>query len=215
MDHDFRLGDWQVQPATCRLSNDGLTVQVRPKVMDLLVYLSRHPGEVISKERLLDDVWGTDAISESALTRTVAELRRALSDHVDHPSILETIPKRGYRLIAPVDELPARRPPDPADAIAALQPARVEAPGPAKASRSRIVLVAAGVVIVAAAVAFLTRSLSHDPRVTPLPSVTRVTFEPGLQIEPSFSPDGRYLAYAANTDGNFDVWVRPGERLAA
>lgn len=106
MQGDFRLGDWLVQPALCRLSSDGRTVQVRAKVMDLLAYLAAHPGEVVSKDRLLDDVWGSRAVSESALTRTVTELRQALGDNADQPRLLETIPKRGYRLIgsvAPVD----------------------------------------------------------------------------------------------------------------
>ena len=99
---DFRIGDWLVQPALCRMTSHGRTVQVRPKVMDLLAYLARRPGEVVPKDTLLDAVWGSQAISESALTRTVTELRQALGDDVEEPHILETIPKRGYRLIAPV-----------------------------------------------------------------------------------------------------------------
>jgi len=99
---DFRLDDWLVQPLQCRLSKDGQTRQVRPKVMDLLTYLGSHRGEVVSKSQLLNDVWGTEAVSESALTRTVTELRQALGDAADEPRLLETIPKRGYRLIASV-----------------------------------------------------------------------------------------------------------------
>ena len=106
MQGDFRLGDWLVQPALCRLSKDGRTVQVRAKVMDLLAYLAERPGEVIPKGKLLDDVWGSQAISESALTRTVTELRQALGDDAEQPRLLETIPKRGYRLIGPVGAVP-------------------------------------------------------------------------------------------------------------
>lgn len=102
MQPDFRLGDWLVQPAQCRLSSGGRTVQVRAKVMDLLSCLAAHPGEVVSKDRLLDEVWGSQAVSESALTRTVTELRQALGDNADAPQLLETIPKRGYRLIGSV-----------------------------------------------------------------------------------------------------------------
>ena len=65
---DIRIGDWLVQPTLCRLTSNGRTVRVRPKVMDLLTYLARHQGEVVSKDTLLDEVWGSDAISESALT---------------------------------------------------------------------------------------------------------------------------------------------------
>ncbi len=89
---DFCLGDWLVQPDLCRLSKGGRIVQVRAKVMDLLAYLAEHAGEVIPKGRLLDDVWGSQAISESALTRTVTELRQALGDDAEQPRLLETIP---------------------------------------------------------------------------------------------------------------------------
>ena len=106
MQTDFRLGDWLVQPDQCRLSKDGRTIQIRARVMDLLTYLADHPGEVVSKERLLDDVWGSQAVSESALTRTVTELRQVLGDSVEAPQLLETIPKRGYRLIGAVEPVP-------------------------------------------------------------------------------------------------------------
>ena len=56
--NDFHADEWLVQPALCRLSKDGRTVQVRAKVMDVLEYLAARPGEVITKETLLDDVWG-------------------------------------------------------------------------------------------------------------------------------------------------------------
>jgi TolB-like protein/DNA-binding winged helix-turn-helix (wHTH) protein/tetratricopeptide (TPR) repeat protein len=108
--HDFHADEWLVQPALCRLSKDGRTVQVRAKVMDVLEYLATRPGEVVTKETLLDEVWGAREISESALTRTVTELRHALGDEVAKPRYLETIPKRGYRFIATVTPAAAARP---------------------------------------------------------------------------------------------------------
>jgi len=102
MRSEFRVGDWLVQPDQCRLSSAGRIVQVRAKVMDLLTYLAARPGEVVSKEQLLHDVWGSRVVSESALTRTVTELRQALGDNAEAPHLLETIPKRGYRLIGSV-----------------------------------------------------------------------------------------------------------------
>ncbi len=128
MKGDFYLGAWLVQPSLGRMSCDGRTVQVRPKVMDLLVYLAASPGVVISKETLLNEVWHSEAISESALTRTITELRQAVADDADQPRFLETIPKRGYRLIATVQPVvppeasrpTGRRVPAPAIWIAAL-----------------------------------------------------------------------------------------------
>lgn len=104
----FHLGgEWLVQPALCRLSRQDRTLAVRAKVMDLLVYLAEHAGEVVTKDRLLQDVWGGEAVSESALTRTITELRQALDEDSSAPRILETIPKRGYRLIATVEPIDA------------------------------------------------------------------------------------------------------------
>ncbi len=126
MQGDFCLDDWLVQPALCRLSKDGHTVQVRAKVMDLLAYLAGHAGEVIPKGRLLDEVWGSQAISESALTRTVTELRQALGDDAEQPRLLETIPKRGYRLIGsvvPVSESVDAGAPEPVHPRRARSPA--------------------------------------------------------------------------------------------
>ena len=104
---DFHLDDWLVQPAQCRLSKHGLTRHVRPKVMDLLTYLAAHRGDVVSKAHLLDGVWGAESISESALTRTVTELRQVLGEAANEPRVLETIPKRGYRLIGSVCLIPS------------------------------------------------------------------------------------------------------------
>ena len=56
---------------------------MRPRVMELLVYLAQARGQVVSKDTLLNEVWGTDAVSESALTRTMTELRQALGDSAD------------------------------------------------------------------------------------------------------------------------------------
>lgn len=105
MQGDFRLGDWHVEPALGRASRDGQAVHLRAKVMDLLVCLARRPGDVISKDELLAEVWKTEFVTESALTRVITELRQAFGDDADHPRIIETIPKRGYRLIAPVGRI--------------------------------------------------------------------------------------------------------------
>jgi tetratricopeptide (TPR) repeat protein len=89
--------------------------------MDLLVYLAQVPGQVIYKDVLLNEVWGTNAVSESALTRTVTELRQALGDSAERPQILETIPKRGYRLISEVVPIDRETSPQPrADGITAV-----------------------------------------------------------------------------------------------
>lgn len=99
---DFLVGDWLAEPALCRLSRAGSTVRLRPQLMDLLVCLARHAGRVVSKDEILAEVWSGQFIAESGLSRSVAELRQALHDDPREPVFIETIAKRGYRLIAPV-----------------------------------------------------------------------------------------------------------------
>lgn len=99
-DAPFSLGDWLVQPQLNRLSRPGGgDVQLEPKMMDVLVCLARNPGDVVSREALIDAVWPEVFISESVLTRAIAGLRRALGDDARSPRFIETISKRGYRLI--------------------------------------------------------------------------------------------------------------------
>lgn len=108
---DFRLGDWLVQPSRCRLVRGDTVVRVRPKLMDVLAYLARRAGQVVSKEEIIDAVWAKEFIAEGTLAQAVFELRAAIGDDRKGSGYIETIPKRGYRLVASVwpvsGELPA------------------------------------------------------------------------------------------------------------
>jgi TolB-like protein/Flp pilus assembly protein TadD len=98
----FRVGEWTVHPDTCRLTRTGEDRFLRPKLVDLLVLLARHPSEVLTKDQILDQVWHSRFVSESALTRNIAELRQLLDDRGRPVRYVETIRKRGYRLVADV-----------------------------------------------------------------------------------------------------------------
>jgi DNA-binding winged helix-turn-helix (wHTH) protein len=98
----FRLEGWTAEPSLNRLSRGDIAIRVEPKVMDVLTELAAHAGKVVPKEELIRAVWGREHLAESILTRAVAELRRHLEDDAHAPRFIETIPKRGYRLIAPV-----------------------------------------------------------------------------------------------------------------
>jgi DNA-binding winged helix-turn-helix (wHTH) protein len=81
---------------------NGVAVHVEPKAIEVLLELAEHPGEVVSKTSLLQSVWGGVYICEEVVTNAVSMLRRALRDEARTPCIIQTIPKRGYRLIAPI-----------------------------------------------------------------------------------------------------------------
>ena len=103
MEGDFRVGASLVQPKLNRISVDGASSRVEPKVMQVLVCLAEHAGDVVEKERLIRAVWPDTFVTDDVLTRAVAELRRAFDDDARKPRFIETIPKRGYRLIASVE----------------------------------------------------------------------------------------------------------------
>ena len=95
-----------MDPSTCQISQGEKTTRLEPKVMDLLVYMAEHSGEVLSRDELLDDVWQGTVVGYEALTNAVIKLRKAFGDDARHPRIIETYPKKGYRLIAEVQSQP-------------------------------------------------------------------------------------------------------------
>ncbi|HTT23873.1 MAG TPA: winged helix-turn-helix domain-containing protein [Candidatus Sulfotelmatobacter sp.] len=119
MDNDFRVGPWLVQPSLNTISQNGTSTRVEPKVMEVLVCLSHHAGKPVSKEELLETVWPDTFVSDDVLKRSVSELRRVFEDDARESRIIETIPKRGYRLLEAVQpvngSLPKTADPQPAE----------------------------------------------------------------------------------------------------
>jgi len=110
-DNPFRVGAWVADPAALVLSDGDVTVHLRPKVMELLAAFAGRPGEVLSKRELLDHVWSDVTVGDASLTVAVGELREALGDRPDAPTYIETISRRGYRLVAPVSGVEPGLPP--------------------------------------------------------------------------------------------------------
>jgi adenylate cyclase len=99
---DLQVGDWVVTPSLNSIASQGKTARLEPKVMEVLVCLAQHPGDTVSKEQLFQAVWPRTVVTEDVLKRCIAELRRAFDDDARDPRVIETISKRGYRLVAPV-----------------------------------------------------------------------------------------------------------------
>jgi TolB-like protein/DNA-binding winged helix-turn-helix (wHTH) protein/thioredoxin-like negative regulator of GroEL len=109
----FLVGDWEVRPREGRIlcvaghpgHETGEVRRVRRKAMDLLCVLAAQAGQVVERDEILSAVWGRTAISDEPLTSTVGELRRLLGEQAGDGRYIETIPKRGYRLLAEVTPL--------------------------------------------------------------------------------------------------------------
>lgn len=99
----MKIGDWVITPTLNQLERDGRTLKLEPRSMELLVCLARHASDVVSTDQLIAEVWNGRVIEESGVYKQINLLRTALGDDAQRPRFIETIPKRGYRLIAPVE----------------------------------------------------------------------------------------------------------------
>ncbi|MFQ5740759.1 MAG: protein kinase [Acidobacteriota bacterium] len=99
---DFRLGQWLVQPQLNRVSSSKQSTALEPKMMELLVYLAHRHPEVVSKDRLIHAAWPDSHVGDEALTSSIYKLRQALDDDPKDPQFIQTVHRRGYRLIAEV-----------------------------------------------------------------------------------------------------------------
>ncbi len=98
----LRIGEWRVDPDLDELSRGGQTIRLEPRTMRLLLYLAAHAGRVVDVQHLLDEVWPNVVVTQGSVYQAIAELRRILGDDREHPSYIENLPRRGYRLIAAV-----------------------------------------------------------------------------------------------------------------
>jgi DNA-binding winged helix-turn-helix (wHTH) protein len=107
MPDDFRVGGWLVHRQLNQFEKDGETRTLEARSMELLYFFAQHPGEVVTKERIINAVWPNTFVGDEALFYSLSELRKALGDNAKDPTYIQTIPRRGYRLIAPVEAAPA------------------------------------------------------------------------------------------------------------
>src|SRR5215204_4647288 len=103
----FLFDDVRVEPAAFRVWKAGAAVPLEPKAFEVLLFLIHHRGRVVQKRELLDAVWRDTFVGENALTREIAQLRKALGEDARRARYIETVPTRGYRFIAEVEDDPA------------------------------------------------------------------------------------------------------------
>ncbi len=213
MQGDLRIGEWVVHQRANAMERNGTTIRLEPKVMQVLVTLASSAGEVITREQLRSAVWPDVFVGEDVLIRAISELRHAFTDDPRSPNFIETIPKVGYRLIAPVIRPSTNGQPPSAAQIAqpsASPPAsaetvteRARGQGVPLPVSSRAWRVAAIAVLVIASVGgtLWWQSRRHVSR--PEAFVSRpLTTYPGSQLQPALSPDGSAVAF---------VWRKEGE----
>lgn len=202
----FTVDEWRIHPDLNRLVRGEQTVSVEPRVMEVLVCLAERPGEVLGRDALLDRIWGDVVIQEEALTHAISRLRRAFGDSTREPRYIETIPKRGYRLIATVAELDE----DPETATVDRSPASSPLPCSRRGTRVWVFLALLTAVAAALVIPRLYLGDREGGRVHEVLEGTPLTSYPGEEHTPALSPDGTRVAFTWNggEGDNFDLFVK-------
>jgi Tol biopolymer transport system component/DNA-binding winged helix-turn-helix (wHTH) protein len=208
----WRFGVYEVDARSAELRRSGTPVKLREQSLRILIHLLEHAGEIVTREELRRLLWPSDTFVDfdHSLNTAVMKLREALGDSAEAPLYIETIPKRGYRFIAPVS-LPVSEP--TGEQSPAFAPA--ESPLPRRwLGRTSAIIALVLLIAVGLAAFLLARRVRTSPRdenqVSSTMQIVPITTAPGDAIFPAFSPDEREIAFA--WDGTerrrYDIYVQ-------
>ena len=197
----YRFGPFEIETETAELRKHGLRIRIQEQPFRILLMLLERPGQIVTRNEIATELWpeGTYVDFDRGMNSAITRLRQILADSAESPRYIETVAKRGYRFIAPVQIL------EPAGAqhTPAVEPGR--SAGRLKVSRWAL---GAAAVAVVAAVPYILRPSGdafHEPY-----AVVPLTTLPGSEVDPSFSPDGREVVFAwdAGNDGPLNLYVK-------
>jgi Tol biopolymer transport system component/DNA-binding winged helix-turn-helix (wHTH) protein len=209
----FQFDNFEVDPLAFRLSKDGVPIDLEPKALHLLIYFVENRGRLLKKQELLEAIWADAAVTENALTREIAILRRVLSDSTKASRYVETVPTQGYRFVAQVSSAEREQVSTPkleagSEPVAPLQ-------SPNRRFRVPWLLIPVGMLLV---IGILTTTLLYRARLnkhgdgageeSPRLRLVQLTFSGGLDGFPSFSRDGRSVVFSSDRTGVFELYVR-------
>jgi Tol biopolymer transport system component/DNA-binding winged helix-turn-helix (wHTH) protein len=183
-----------------RLERAGVPVALEPKAFNLLALMVQQPGHLFTKQEIFDRVWPGTAVTDHALTRIVAQIRRALGDEAREARYLETVPTRGYRWIHAVEAIDA---PPPADEVRASRRS-------GRLSLASVIALAA-VALVALVVMRRSDVLGREAGSATGQAVqwpVQLTTHAGLDLYPALSPHEDAIAFVSDRSGAFEIFVR-------
>jgi Tol biopolymer transport system component/DNA-binding winged helix-turn-helix (wHTH) protein len=189
--------DIAVDPARMHVRKANQILSLEPKSLKLLLYLLENRDRLVTKEELVQAVWQDTFITDNAVTRAVAQLRKALGDDAKQAKYIETVPRLGYRFIAEMKDAelvtPSELPPE-------VQPARPP--------RWALLAVGMAAVVGAALLATAIRPQPVASRTGGLKTM-QLTTSSALDLYPTFSPDSSSVAYASDRTGAFEIFIKP------
>ena len=224
-----RFGVYELDVRSGELWKAGVRVTLQDQPLKLLQCLLERPGELVTRDELRGRLWPGDTFVdfEQGVNAAVKRLREALADSADAPRFIQTLPRRGYRFIAPVER---DETPDAAPSSSASPSAPASAPASASASASAPAVAAqaagaprifgwprravvgvgiAGLLIATAGWSFLVRPSRLGAPASPPPRLMPLTTLSGAEQQPTFSPDGRQVAFAwdGGAPDNVDIYI--------
>ena len=188
-----RFGVFEVDLDRAELRKQGLHIRLQEQPFQVLAALLSSPGEVVAREELIRRLWpdGTVVDFDRGLNAAVTRLRQALSDSAETPRYVETVARRGYRFVGPVDKGAAT--PELAEAS---PHSRGTSPAPLRAARrARVWVAAIPILLIGAAVSWWVLSPGPNREFGASVKVSMLTGAAGAERSPSFSPDGTQVVY--------------------
>ena len=182
----YQVGDWAVYPDLNQMTQGDKTTTLEPRILALLNCFSQQPDQVLNRDLLIEKAWDGVIVSESTINHTVGALRRALGDKARNPHYIQTVAKKGYRLVAAVSELESRRPLHPLQLSENLE-----------VSRPRYSLYAAFALLVLSVGLGIFYTLKRAPQQPYFFSKTKpLTSLQGLESSPEIDPAGEWVYFS-------------------
>jgi Tol biopolymer transport system component/DNA-binding winged helix-turn-helix (wHTH) protein len=180
----------------------GVKLKLSGQPFQVLAILLETPGLVVTREELQERLWPDTFVDvDHNLNTAINKIREALGDSAESPRFVETLPRRGYRFIAPISV-------NGTVATTAHAAEDIAIGGYESGARTRALGVLALLGPVMLAVGLWIYERREVPATPSQRTLTRMTFDEGLQNQPTWSPDGRYIAYSSDRGGKFDIWVQ-------
>jgi Tol biopolymer transport system component/DNA-binding winged helix-turn-helix (wHTH) protein len=201
----YVCGSFVIDPVRGLLCQHGEIVPLTPKAFEVLVALVERRGTIVEKDVLLKLIWPNTVVEENNLARHISTLRKVFGEQLSEHNYIVTVPGRGYRFVATVQERTRGEEYGAAPALVSAAPVR-NTQRPA----GSVLGIAAGLVLIAS----FTGTQALLPRSNELAGLAhrklwQLTFSPGVQGQPTWSPDGRWIAYSSDRAGNSDIWAQP------
>lgn len=188
----WKIREFVFEPSARTLTTETRQLELEPLVAEVLDYFCQHPNTIISRNMLIEDVWNMRIVTDNAVNRIIAQLRKALGDDPKSPRFIATFPRKGYEFVADVSLL--KEP----ESISLIEN-----------TPSRWMGVLVTIVVIFIAMIFFGFSLMHHGQSEHgALAVDFLTRDAGQELFPALSPDGRYLVYSRSSVNGLQLLMK-------